>query len=555
MNPEIIKTLITAGLVTVQATIGEATAALKAFAKARGKDLPEDLEADAAVEAVKQILASQQQEPADPPAPPAPEPPAQPPAADSLHAADIIGMINLTSLSAEQRLELQTELLATAEQLTMNQVMDRINQVSQEQNPPAGATPPERITAGEAERDKFQAAARDAILARTWGAGNRPKQIFNYQTREMEVWEPGANVRNYGMMSLPKLAQQCLLQAGVSVQNVFSLSGMDIARMMMGANPHSIGLGGMFAASDGPAYNVSGMFSNILLDVANVMLRRSYDDGRTTFQAWMRQAPSIEDFKPVNKVIAGELGDPQAVPEDGEFEETTLTDGKETYKLTIWGQIFSHSWQLIQNDRLNSFTEIPIKMGRGMRRKQNRLAYGVIKDNAALADGNALFDNTNHSNDTTGVLTTLADYVTAWNTVKQKMREQTGLDADSAALNFEPAWGIFPPALEGIIRQLLESTSSDPNNPNVKNIWRNGVNPVYEAEIGLTAGGSDTAHYLATDSNEVDTIEYAYLQGLETPVIEQEVAFDRLALKQRIYQAFAVAAIDHRGLQRHTGAA
>ncbi|MCH8830130.1 MAG: hypothetical protein IID45_11195, partial [Planctomycetes bacterium] len=52
---------------------------------------------------------------------------------------------------------------------------------------------------------------------------------------------------------------------------------------------------------------------------------------------------------------------------------------------------------------------------------------------------------------------------------------------------------------------------------------------------------------------EVDTIEYAFLQGLSAPVIEQETAFDRLALRSRIYFAFGVKALDYRGLQKHTG--
>jgi hypothetical protein len=38
------------------------------------------------------------------------------------------------------------------------------------------------------------------------------------------------------------------------------------------------------------------------------------------------------------------------------------------------------------------------------------------------------------------------------------------------------------------------------------------------------------------------------------PAMDQEKAFDRLALRYRIYQPFAVKAIDYRGLQKHAGA-
>ena len=63
----------------------------------------------------------------------------------------------------------------------------------------------------------------------------------------------------------------------------------------------------------------------------------------------------------------------------------------------------------------------------------------------------------------------------------------------------------------------------------------------------------DVRYIMAADYNDVDTIEYAYLQGLETPAMDQQVAFDRLGMRHRIYQAFAVKAIDYRGLQQQQG--
>ena len=79
--------------------------------------------------------------------------------------------------------------------------------------------------------------------------------------------------------------------------------------------------------------------------------------------------------------------------------------------------------------------------------------------------------------------------------------------------------------------------------------------PISDAQLGVSAGGSDTAFYHAADSADVDTVEYAYLQGLETPALDQVTGFQQLAIRYRIYQAFAAKAIDYRGLQKHTGAA
>jgi len=326
---------------------------------------------------------------------------------------------------------------------------------------------------------------------------------------------------------------------------------MQLAQIAMGKDPAQLGLG--YLASDA-SYNVSGMFSNILLDAANVTLRRSYNDARTTFQIWMKQGPSVADFKLVNRVIAGELGDPRAVPEDGEFEETTLTDGKEAYRVTVWGEIVSLSWQLIVNDQLGSFTEIPAKLGRAMRRKQNRIAYAAVKANAAMADTYALFDDTNHSNRTTGSLTTSQNYIDAFATMERKMANQVGLSTDSGTLGYMPKYLVYPTALDQILRTTLSSSSVASSNPGTTNIYQSAYELVKEPELNAAQGGSDTRFILSADQNEVDTFEYAYLQGLEAPVIEQEMSFERLGMKRRIYQAFGIKALDHRGMQDHTGA-
>jgi len=98
------------------------------------------------------------------------------------------------------------------------------------------------------------------------------------------------------------------------------------------------------------------------------------------------------------------------------------------------------------------------------------------------------------------------------------------------------------------------TSTSNTGTSGTVNIHQNAYEPVFDAQLNASSGGSDTAFYLATDSSDVDTVEYAYLQGLETPALDSVTAFDRLAIRYRIYQAFATAALDYRGLQKHAGA-
>jgi hypothetical protein len=134
------------------------------------------------------------------------------------------------------------------------------------------------------------------------------------------------------------------------------------------------------------------------------------------------------------------------------------------------------------------------------------------------------------------------------------MADQTGLSADSGTLGYTPRFIIYPSTLDQIIRTTLNSTSVASSNSGTTNIYQGAYETVKEPELNAAQGGSDTRFILAADANEVDTFEYAYLQGLEAPVIEQEMSFERLGMKRRIYQAFAVKALDFRGLQDHTGA-
>lgn len=546
MNPKLFGALVRAGMCEITANETEAAAALERFFAAKGIDKPEAEEKQIAaiLEHVKNP--GKTSDPADPPA----DPPT-PPTANSDRAAQIMAAVRLASLpNSFDRLEFATTLIADAK-LDLPSALTKIQDEVAKHTPD---TTPTRIEFGESPIDNFQATARDAILHRHFGA-NRPGKIWSMLEQDFVSWKPSDDSsRNHSLQSLPRLAEMCLMQAGMPYSIVSRLHPQQIAKLALGLSaPQSLGI----HASDGPSYNVSGMFSNILLDAANVTSRRSYEEVPVTFIRWAREADPIQDFKEVNRIISGEIPDPRAVPEDGEFEETTISDAREKYKLVVWGQIFSMTWQMAVNDQLGEFLKIPSKQAVAMRRKQNKLVYGALKDNGPLADGIALFDDANHNNYTTGAV---ASYTTAFNTMRRKMAEQTGLNTDTT-LDLDPAFVLYPPAIAGDIEQFLRSSSdpkaggSNPGNANTPNIWEGRLEPVQEAQLGAAQGGSDTGFYHVSSSNEIDTMEYAFLAGLRTPATDMIEAFTSLARKFRIYQAFQRKPLEYRGMQFHKGAA
>lgn len=549
MNPELFGALVRVGMCPITASQAEAENALARFFAASGKAKPADeaaqlAELSAYIANPHQVAAGGANVTATPPV--------KHNAAvivSGNRAGEIFAAVRLANLG-DCAMDFAQELINDAN-ISLADAFKKIEAKAQEVRKPTGAA----VSGGAAEQDKFRAEARSAVLSRCF-SGSAPAKVYNSISGDYVDFKP-AGRSSQALQSLPRLAEECLIRDGFEANAVRNLTPAHIAQIALGVkSPSSVGL----RADGGGPYNTSGTFSNLLMDAANVMLRRSYDETPTTFQAWMKRAEDIRDFKTINRVIAGEIGDPRVVPEGGEFEEATMTDGKESYALRVWGQIFHISWQAVVNDQLSAFTEIPRKQGVAMRRKQNKLAYGVLNDNGTMADTGALFNSTavssagGHANLTTGAG---APTVANISSLAGKMAKQKGLDpAVSSVLNLTPRFILAGATLGYTIQELLGSTSYVVANGNsgVKNIWYNAMTPVIDEELGAAGSGTDTQWFLAASSDQVDTVEYAYLSGYDSPALDSEPSFDRLAMKYRIFQPFAVKAIDFRGLQKHAGA-
>jgi hypothetical protein len=59
---------------------------------------------------------------------------------------------------------------------------------------------------------------------------------------------------------------------------------------------------------------------------------------------------------------------------------------------------------------------------------------------------------------------------------------------------------------------------------------------------------------LAASNSQVDTVEITFLEGEQSPVLENEWDFDKDVYKYKVRQTFGVAPIDFRGLYKHNGA-
>lgn len=329
------------------------------------------------------------------------------------------------------------------------------------------------------------------------------------------------SARQYRGMSLLELARESLTNAGV---NTRGLSRDEVATRSL----HS--------TSD---------FPEILSAVTNKTLRQAYETYPRTFMLFCRQVLAT-DFKAMNRVQLGEAPQLLEVGESGEFKRGTLGESKESYKVKTYGRVVAITRQTLINDDLDAFTRIPAMYGNSIAQLESDVVWGIITANPAMADGNALF-HTNHKN-LAGTGTALA--VDAVGAARAAMALQTGFDKKTV-LNIRPAFLIVPAALELKAEQLVAQNLVPADSTKVVPQSIRTLSPISEPRLDAA---SPTAWYLAASPNQIDTIEYAYLEGQQGAYIETRNGFDVDGVEIKCRLDFGAKAIDWRGLYKNPGA-
>ena len=327
--------------------------------------------------------------------------------------------------------------------------------------------------------------------------------------------------RDWLGMTLLDLGRECLEAAGTRTRR---LSRNEIAKLAL-------------ATSD---------FPYILADVANKTLRQAYEAYPRTFLPFSRRRTAA-DFKNINALQLGESPALQKVNEKGEFTYGSIAESKETYKLATYGRIVGITRQVIINDDLGAFTRIPAGFGVAAATLESDTVWGIITSNPTMGDGVALF-HANHANLNSGSGSALG--LTGLGAGMAAMAKQKGLDG-ATALNVQARYLAVPVALQLTAFQLVAANLAPAQTANVVPEYIRALTPVAEPRLDAA---STTAWYLFASPDQIDTIEYAYLEGQDGVYIETRQGFevDGVEIKARL--DFGAKAIDWRGMQKNAGA-
>ena len=322
----------------------------------------------------------------------------------------------------------------------------------------------------------------------------------------------------FNSMTLRELARASLTERGVGVVTY---------------NPmQMIGMAFTHSTSD---------FGNILLDVANKAILLGWEENDETFEKWTKKG-QLSDFKTAHRVGLGAFPSLRQVREGAEYKYVTLNDKGETIALATYGELFSITRQAIINDDMNMLTDVPMKFGRAAKATVGDLVYAVLIDNEKMSDKKALF-SADHKNMITGGMD--VETISAGRTAMRQQKE------GERTLNIRPAFMLVPTTLETQAIQVVKSGSVKGADVNA-----NIINPVRDlAEIIAEPRLDDASEkdwYMASRQGS-DTIEVAYLNGIDVPYIDQLEGFTSDGVTTKVRIDAGVAPVDYRGLLKVTG--
>lgn len=218
--------------------------------------------------------------------------------------------------------------------------------------------------------------------------------------------KPNAEALRISAAPLAWIAQQSLKMAGERVPE-FGMNLEQVAEqaLQMGANGgQRYNVQSVFGeVSSAQPINRPGDFPNIMSNLAGKLIDWGIKVAPVMYSQWTGElGEDMIDFNPKSIV---------ARSEPNEFEE--ILDAEDTKELILSEELLSmiqaRRWSgmigltpiMVANNQLGAFSESNINMGMTHERTLNRLCLGIITGNAALLDGNAFFDDTNHGNDLT----------------------------------------------------------------------------------------------------------------------------------------------------------
>jgi hypothetical protein len=290
----------------------------------------------------------------------------------------------------------------------------------------------------------------------------------------------------------------------------------------------------------------------ILSNVANKMLLEGYNYIEDSWRKICKIA-SVNDFKEHSRYRMTGSFKFEQVGADGELKHGKIDEQKYGQKADTHGIMFALTRQMIINDDLAAFTDVPRQIGMGAAEAIADAVWGLLLSNPSS------FFSAAHKNYKDGADTALC--VDSLTDAEVVFGEQT--KPNGKPLGVQPSLILVPTALRVPADLLMKSPTL--NETTTANKGKPASNPhIGKYEVVSSsylsnssfAGYSSKAWYLFADPNRLPALEVAFLNGIDQPTVEKTDAdFNTLGIQFRGFIDFGVREQDYRGAVKFKGEA
>lgn len=359
-----------------------------------------------------------------------------------------------------------------------------------------------RIDGGDGRGD-FVAAASDALAIR---AG-------------IKVAKPHPGARDIQGMALSDVMRACVNRSG-RIMDMGSQSKNAVVRAAM-------------STSDFPA---------ILENTLGKTLRAGFEEEPATIDSWCSKV-MVPDFKPQSRVILGSAPDLDLIPEGAEYKSGSMDEDRSVpYVVNKFGKIVTFTWEAMVNDDLGAFLKMTQAMGQAAARAEADAVYATFAENSGagpkMQDTNNLFGSA-HSNLATSAADITADALSAARVLLRRQKAVGG-----GVMNITPRFLLVAPEQEQAGETLLAAAArslSQGSDTTLVPAWLAQLQLVVEARL------DGSAFYLLAAPTSVDTLERAWLDADNGPVVVEQDSFGIDAKQYKVRHVFGQRWLDWRG--------
>lgn len=292
---------------------------------------------------------------------------------------------------------------------------------------------------------------------------------------------------------------------------------------------------------DTRGFNTTGDFPLILGNTVKKVLRDAFTTAPSDY-AWMTRKITVSDYKSISRFGLSQGPALLEVKEHGEYQRGSFAENAEAMKISKFGRIVGITREVIVNDDIGAFTDIPRQWGFGAQQLIAKLVWNTILTNPLMADGLPVFHAT-HGN----LLTASGLDLTNLEVAVALLESQTGFSApgeDIQYLNTQAKYLVVGPALKYLAKRLTTSVDA---------VINSSVNIFSDLIVKSDPRITGSQWYVTADPSYIDAIGLLEMSGESGPQTDERIGFDVDGIEYKVRLDTGAKMLDTKWIVKNPG--